>query len=153
MSQRHSLCFVIADGSHARFVYPAGDNALHTAEAVDSANAHKQTHDLVSDRQGRTFESGSLTRHAFTPRHDPHEMEKTRFAHWVGERVKEAADAGSFEAFVLVAPSHVLNEIIDTLDGPTKTRLSGTLAKDLANVPDHELWPHLKEWVRPTHRS
>ena len=29
----------------------------------------------------------------------------------------------------------------------------GSLAKDLVNTPDHELWSHLKEWVRPVHRA
>ena len=37
MSQHHNLCFVIADGGHARFVQPASDNGLHTIRAIDSA--------------------------------------------------------------------------------------------------------------------
>ena len=58
MSPVRKLCFVIADGGHARFVRPAADNALHTFEAVDSTTVHKRDHDLVSDRPGRAFESG-----------------------------------------------------------------------------------------------
>ena len=77
MPHHPKLCFVIADGGHARFVHPAGDNALHTVETVDSTNVHKLTQDLVSDRSGP----------GITPRHDPHELEKTRFAQRVGERV------------------------------------------------------------------
>ena len=142
MPQHQKLCFVIADGGHARFVYPAGDNALHTIDAVDSTNVHKLTQDLVSDRSGP----------GITPRHDPHDMEKTRFAQRVGERVKHDSTADAFDALVLVAPAHVLHEMMEQLDPPAKAKILGTLAKDLTKVPDHELWPHLKEWVRPTHR-
>jgi hypothetical protein len=35
------------------------------------------------------------------------------------------------------------------LDGPTSASLIGSLAKDLTDVPDLELWPHLRSWVRP----
>ena len=153
MPQHHKLCFVIADGGHARFVRPGPDNGLHTFDAVDSTDVHKRDHDLVSDREGRTFESGSATRHAFTPRHDPHEMAKDRFSHLVAKLVNEGSAGNVFNELVVVAPSHVLCELTGALDVPTRAKLLGNLAKDLVKVPDHELWPHLKEWVRPVHRA
>ena len=149
MPQKHRICFVIADGGHARFVRPSADHALHTVEAIDSANLHKQDHDLVSDRPGRSFESGSSARHAYTPRHDPHEMAKERFAHVVAARVNEDFAADQFNELVLVAPPHVMSELTDALDPPVKAVLLGSLAKDLVKTPDHELLPHLKEWARP----
>ena len=153
MPQNRKLCFVIADGGHARFVQPAQDNALRTIEAVDSATLHKRDHDLVSDRAGRSFESSSSARHAYTPRHDAHVQEKIRFAHLVAERITEESAADLFNELVIVAPSTVLSELTGALDAPTRAKLLGTLAKDLVKVPDHELWPHLKEWVRPVHRA
>lgn len=153
MPRHHKLCFIIADGGHARFVHPAGDNALHTIEALDSATLHKASHDLGSDRPGRSGESASPARHAYSPRHDPHEMEKTRFAQLVAERMRQDSAADAFHELVLVAPPHVMSELTEALDPPTRAKLIGTLAKDLTKVPDHELWPHLKEWVRPTHRA
>ena len=153
MPQHHRLCFVITDGGHARFVQPASDNALHTFEAIDSTDVHKRDHDLVADRSGRTFESGTTARHAFSPRHDPHEMAKDRFSHSVARRINEDSAAEVFNEFVLVAPSHVLSELTGALDTTTRAKLRGTLAKDLVKTPDHELWPHLKEWVRPVHRA
>jgi protein required for attachment to host cells len=153
MPQKRKLCFVIADGGHARFVRPATDNALHTFEAVDSATLHKKDHDLVSDRPGRSFESGSTGRHAYTPRTDPHELEKDRFAQAVAAKVNEDVAAGVFDEVVLVAPPHVLSELTDALDLPAKAIVLGSLAKDLVKTPDHELWPHLKEWAKPVHRA
>ncbi len=153
MPPHHNLCFVIADGGHARFIRPAADNAPHTFEEIDSDSVHERAHDLVSDRSGRAFESGSSTRHAYTARVDPHEQEKTRFAHAVGSRIKELSEADTFQELVLVAPSPVLSELVDMLDQPMKAKLVGSLAKDLVKVPDHELSSHLKEWVRPVRRA
>jgi protein required for attachment to host cells len=153
MPQHHTLCFVIADGGHARFVRPASDNALHTFEAVDSVTLHKRDHDLVSDRPGRSFESAAVARHAYTPRTDPHEMAKDQFTREVARMVNANSAADEFHELILVAPSHVLSELTDALDAATKAKLLGSLAKDLVNTPDHELWPHLKEWVRPVTRA
>jgi protein required for attachment to host cells len=153
MVQHRDPCFVIADGGHLRLVKPAEDNALHTVEAVDAATVHKKTHDLVSDRPGRSHESATVTRHAIAPRHDPHELEKIRFAHFIGEKLNEDNAAGLFNELILVAPAPILAEMRDKLDKPTEAKVTGTLAKDLTKVPDHELYPHLKQWVRPTHRA
>lgn len=153
MRPARRLCFVIADGGHARFVRPAVDNALHTFEAVDSATVHKRDHDLVSDRPGRAFESGSGARHAYSPRTDPQQLEKERFTQLVARLVNENCAADMFNELVVVAPSNVLNELTGGLDAATRGKLLGTLAKDLVKTPDHELWTHLKEWVRPVHRA
>jgi protein required for attachment to host cells len=152
MPRHHRVCFVVADGGHARFVRPAEDNALHTVVSVDSTTVHKRDQDLVSDRPGRSFESGSSTRHAYTPRHDPHALAKDRFVHAVAEQLNEESAADGFDELVLVAPPHVLSELTGALDAPCRAKLLGSLAKDLVKTPDHELWPHLKEWARPVRR-
>lgn len=153
MPQHHNLCIVIADGGHARLVRPAAGNALHTFEAVDSASVHKHDRDLVSDRPGRSFESSASARHAYSPRTDPHEMAKDAFARVIARRVNDDSAAGVFNELVVVAPAHVMSELTEALDAPTKAKLRGTLAKDLVKTPDNELWPHLKEWVAPVERA
>jgi protein required for attachment to host cells len=153
MAQRQNLCFAIADGGHARFVWPAANYALHTREAVDSISATKQDSDLVSDRPGRGFESASPARHAYMPKSDPQALEKVRFAQSIGEKLSALSADGAFAELVLVAPSGVLADIGKGLDKATTTKVIGTLAKDLVGVPDHELQPHLAEWVRPATRA
>ena len=153
MVQHHNPCFVVADGGHARFVRPAPDNALHTVETFDSATVHHRSHDLGSDRPGRSFESGSPTRHGYTPRQDPHEAEQVRFARLVGEKICQSSAEGAFNELILVAPPDILSEVKGALDKATEAKLVGTLAKDLVKVPDHELWPHLQEWARPVRRA
>ena len=87
------------------------------------------------------------------PRSDPHDRAKIKFADLVAEQICAASKADEFHELVLVAPAHVLAELQDKLDSTTRAKLTGTLAKDLVHVPNHDLWPHLKEWVRPTHRA
>ena len=153
MPMHRKLCFVVADGGHARFLRPAPDFALHTFESMDSSTVHKKDHDLVSDRQGRSFESASPGRSGYTPRHDPHEMAKDHFTHSVARRLNEASAADEFHELVIAAPQHVLSELTDALDTTTQAKLIGSLPKDLVKTPDHALYPHLKEWVRPVHRA
>jgi protein required for attachment to host cells len=153
MPKHRKLCFVVADGGHARFLRPAPDFALHTFEALDSSTVHKKDHDLVSDREGRSFESAGTGRSAYSPRHDPHEMAKEHFAHTVAKRLNEKSAAGTFNELVIVAPTHVLTELTEALDTTTSAKLIGSLAKDLVKTSDHDLSPHLKEWVRPVHRA
>ncbi len=45
-----------------------------------------------------------------------------------------------------------MNAIRKELNNVTDATVIGTLEKDLFKTPDHELWPHLREWVRPVHR-
>jgi protein required for attachment to host cells len=153
MSRHNELCFVIADGGHVRFVRPAADYDLRTVEAIDSTSVHRKTHELVSDRPGRAFESAAFARHAYSPRIDPHLKEKQRFAHLVAERINADAASGRFNELVVVAPTDILDEVTDDLASAARAALRGTLAKDLVKVPDHLLWPHLREWVRPVHRA
>lgn len=153
MKKYHGLLIVIADGEHVRFVHPAADNALHTVSAIDSGQGHRRSSDIGSDRPGASYHSASTAHHAYAPRHDLHRVEKERFAQFVGERVNAAAAAGGFESLVIVAPAHALNAIRAELGQAAAERIVGTLHKDLVNVPDDELQPHLAEWVPKVHRA
>ena len=152
MASPLTLWIAIADGEHARFVKPDGDNALRTLNALDSASAHLRSRDLGSDRPGRSFESSGSAHHAVGERHDPHRLEKDKFAHLVAEQLNAAAANGDFDQLLLVAPPRALHELREALDDTTVKLLIGTLEKDLVKTPDHELWPHLRQWVSPTHR-
>jgi len=153
MQKHPNLLIVVADGEHARFVRAAPDHALNTESAVDSASAHKRSSELGSDRPGAAFHSDSTAHHGVAPRQDPQALEKRKFAHLVAAMVNAEAAAGSFETLLLVAPAHALAELRETLSADAAGRVVGTLAKDLMKTPDHELQPHLKEWVFPVARA
>lgn len=153
MSSAPILCFVIADGEHARFVVADEGNVLRSLRTFDSAMAHRAAHDIGSDRPGRAFESARPGSHGVAPRHDPHQLEKLRFADFVAGEIRTAAAEGAFDRFVLVAPAYCMNEIEAALDANSLGRLAGRLAKDLVKVPDHLLAPHLNGWTAASRRS
>lgn len=132
MPRGRDLLIVIADGEHVRFVRPAADNALHS-----EASMH----------------TGSSAHHALAPRHDPHELEKERFADSIAQQLNVRAAGDGFDGLVVVAPPHVLRAIRSGLDTRTDAKVIGVLAKNLVKTPDSELWPHVQEWVRPVRRS
>ena len=147
------LRIVIANGEHVQFAQPDVDNVLRTIGSLDSASAHLRSRDIGSDRPGRSFESGTVARHAVAPRHDLHEMEKKKFVHLIGEQINAASGRDEFDELLLVAPPRALSELRAALDAATQVKLIGTLEKDLVKTPDHELSPHVREWVSPARRS
>ena len=152
MVKHLKLWIVIADGEHARVVAPREDGALETQDRIDSKSAHLRSSDLGADRPGRVHESASTTRHGAEPRTDPHDAAKEGFARDLGAWLLQSSRQGAFDELLLVAPSHVLGRLRESLDEPASNKLRGVLAKDLTKVPDHELQPHLGEWVPPARR-
>ncbi len=153
MPTRTRVLIAVADGEHVRFLRPAEDNALHTVTSLDSDAAHLRSSDLRSDHPGASMHSDSSAHHALAPRHDPHQQEKMLFGQEVARQLNAASGRGDFDELVIVAPSHTLEAIRGALDTATAAKVVGTLHKDLSKTPDHEIWPHVKEWVRPVHRS
>jgi protein required for attachment to host cells len=146
------LLIVIMDGEHARLVRQGIDFALHTVWSRDSEFAHQKSAALGRDAPGASFHSGSSAHHGVAPRHDPHDLSRQRFAMQIGEEVNAMAARDEYTELVLVAPSDTLNVLRQALDRAAVAKLVGSVARDLVKVPDHELQPHLREWIRPVHR-
>ena len=147
MTGNSGLCFLIADGEHARFVAADADNVLRTMRSFDSASADLATHEPEFDSPERDFECAWPGSQGVAPRDCPHQMEKLRFADFVADEAGIAAGEGAFDRLVLVALAGCLNQIEDALDAHTASMVAGRLAKDLVKTPDHELFPHLHEWI------
>jgi len=150
MSGRLTLLIAIADGEHARFVQPDANNEPRTIGSIDSAAAHLRSRDIGTDRPGRQSESATIGHHAVGQRHDLHAMEKERFARLIADQIRDRIR--QFDELLLIAPPRVLQEIREALSSACSAKLIGTLEKDLVKTPDHELWPHLREWVSAPQR-
>ncbi len=152
MARPLTLCIAIVDGEHARFVQPDANNVLRTVQSVDSASAHLRSRDIGSDRPGRAFESAGSAHHAVGQRHDLHRMEEAKFVRMIAEQLNAKVAVGEFDELLLVAPSRAMHELQGSLDAAAKAKLVGTLEKDLVKTPDHELWPHVRQWISPERR-
>lgn len=139
---------LIADSGRARVLENLGP-AKGAAEVAGMKFAADlpATHDIVSDRQGRSFESTSATRHPMEPKTDPRERLKHDFLAKVATEIDARLGQASFERLVVVAPPHALGILRDLFSDRVRATLTGEVAKDLTKTPDHELAAHLKETV------
>ncbi len=145
MRHPDQLLIVLADGEHARLVRPGAVAGFVTVAEMTSRTAGARTQDLVSDRQGRAFESGNPTRHAIAPHHDPKRTAAEAFARAVADRIATEP----FETLLLGAPAHTLAPLQAALDPAAQARLAGVLRKDLLKTPDDALAPHLHPLLGP----
>lgn len=139
--------YAVADGGRARIVQKRarqGDRqeAFDTLHELVSADLHRATHELGTERPGRTHESATSGRHAVQPRQDLHRAEKQNFVHEVAALLNEASQRDEFDALVLVAPAHALSDLRQALDEPTQRKITAQLQKDLTKVPNADLAEH-----------
>jgi protein required for attachment to host cells len=140
----HRRWFVVADGGTARFLATSKDRTkLEVLREVAAPGVHLKTHDIVSDRPGRSFESASPTRHGIAAKNDPHEMAKERFIAEVAELLCQENEAGRFDELVLIVTRAQAATLQEALDPATRARVRETLTKDLTKEPVHALYDRL----------
>lgn len=137
---------VIADAGRARIVAATGpDRGLSDVTAFDSADLHKASRDLGTDRPGRTGDRFGPGRHAMEPAHTPKEVAAAGFEQTLADHLTEAAKQKAFDRLVLVAAPKALGALRAMLDG--RVDIEANLNKDLTHVATHDLGPHLREIV------
>lgn len=137
---------VVADGGSARFLAISPDHtSLMVRQTITSGDIHLKTHDLMTDKLGRSFESASPTRHGIAPRHDPHEMAKEHFVQALAERLNQDRQAGLFDELIIaVAPSQAAT-LRHALDAATSACVVEVLVKDLTKTTASDIWDRLIE--------
>lgn len=146
MVKRRVTWFVLADGSRARFLARRAEGAGYEIVGdYDSPEAHLATHEIMSDRPGRTQESAYSGRHAVEPRQDAHRARKVSFVHAVAGHLNAANERGAFDALVIYAAPRALAELRASLDEPTRQKIKAEFPKDLTKVPVVELPEHFAE--------
>lgn len=137
---------VVADGAKARILERAGARgplSLVSGQVFAEAEARRPTRETGSDRPGRVYESADSARHAMAPRVDWRRFAKEQFARGIAGILEEAALDKKYEALVLVAPPRVLGDLRSALGRHTAALVTREIARDLTNLPDHDLPAHL----------
>ena len=135
---------VIADGARAQIFAQKGRMA--DLEPVLSRNCHagrQRSQELVSDRPGRTFDSGGQGRHAKEPPTDPHRHAKALLAHEIADLLDRERKRHAYESLVLVAPAQALGDLHRHLDTATRKLVKVEIVKDLTHLSLTELQEHL----------
>jgi protein required for attachment to host cells len=140
---------LIADSGRARVLENLGPGKGTTpVDGLASEASLPATHEIVSDRQGRSFESSNATRHPMEPRTDPREQLKVSYLGMLVDQLEHRLQAGAFDRLVVVAPPHALGVLRGQFSDRLKAAIRGELAKDLTKTPDHDLPSHLEDFVR-----
>jgi protein required for attachment to host cells len=139
---------LIADAAHARVLEASGPGKpLVPVPDFEMRADLPRSHDLGTDRPGRTHESVGTTRHAVEPRSDPHRQLKHDFAVRVAERLDAAAAAKSFDRLVVAAPPAMLGDLRQAMHKQTHQLIAAEVPKDLVKVADRDLRPHFADVI------
>src|SRR5262249_36906025 len=103
------------------------------------------THDLVSDRPGRVFESHGHARHAKAPRSDPHRELKRSLAHKIADALQTSLAEQRHDKLGLAAPPTALGDLREALADGVRACVTAELAKDLVKLSTSELQGHLAD--------
>ena len=139
---------LIADGAHARVLETEGKGRpLSEVEGMRRSTDLAPSHELGTDRPGRTHESVGATRHAMEPTSDPHRERKRRFAGELADTLHKQLNEGRYDRLVVVAPPVTLGDLRAALPAQVAKVVAGEVAKDLTKIPDREIASHLGEVV------
>lgn len=136
---------LIADGGHAKVLetHGAGSGLEAQADMVFSADLPR-SHELLTDRAGRSYESHGHARHAKGDSVDPHRELKRAFAKMLGKVLGTKLAEDRFDRLVLVAPPPALGDLREALPKKVRAKVAGEVAQDLVKTPKSRIWPHLE---------
>ena len=104
---------LIADGSRARIVEIVGPgHELRAVEDMTFHGDHASTHEIMSDRTGRTYSSVGPGRSAIEAHSDPHRELKRKFAQQLADVLAHSLEKRSFARLIIVAPPRCLQPLV-----------------------------------------
>ena len=136
---------LIADGARARILENDGPgHGLTEVKGHEFEADHSATHELVSDRQGRSFSSHGPGRSAIETHSDPHRELKTSFARHLAEVLRHGLGQHAYDRLIIVATPVTLGNLRSFLSEDVRTTIIGEVAQDLTKHPNGEVASHLK---------
>lgn len=116
---------------------------LKHLETIAHPEGRLQNKALGSDKPGRSFDSHGPGRHALGKEHGPAETVAQAFAHALAARLDAGRTKNTYGKLVLVAEPRFLGMLRAALSPQTAALVSATVEKDLGQVSDRDLPPHL----------
>jgi protein required for attachment to host cells len=127
----------VADGRRRAIV-------LEEIARLDNPKARQPARELVTDRTGRVFDSGSRTgtgprsraRHGAQSDYDPHDVEVERFAKQLARRLDAERRRIGIEELIVIAGPRFLGELRQQLQAPTRKIVTREVDRDLVHADD-----------------
>ena len=137
---------LVAGEESARFFMNEGAGKGLSALCDLSISQFADANVDYSDRPGRqTGGPGNMARHGFDPHDTVDEQERARFAKRVAEALDQEWAQAKPDRLVVAAPAKMLGLLRDLIKGAPAAALHADMAKDLVNVPVHDLPGHFAE--------
>lgn len=137
---------VVADGTRARLFNRHKNRKLEEFDTLLSPEHRLHEGDLVTDRDGRAFDSGGAGRHAVGNKNTTKDHEMTIFAKRLASRLEEGRNAGEIERLVLVAPPKFLGQLRAQMSPSASDLVALTIDKELTTLSADKLQSHLPEF-------
>ncbi len=141
---------LVADSARAR-IFKTDSRLGPLLEVGNLVHGEGRLHrqDLVSDRDGRAFDTKGDGRHGMEAKTDPKKQEQISFIAEISQHLKAEHQAEQFHRLFLVAPPAMLGHLRDQLDASLKGSLVGSLDKNLVKLKPDDIRSHLPEklWV------
>jgi protein required for attachment to host cells len=137
---------LIADGARARILCNDGPGkGLNAVPGGVFHGDHAATHEIMSDRAGRTFSSTRPARAAIEAHSDPHRELKRNFAHRLADALAQGWRNRAYDRLIIVAAPSALGELRSALSPEVRAKVIAEVAKDLTKTPDAAVARHLKD--------
>jgi protein required for attachment to host cells len=137
---------LIADGARARILENDGPGkGLHEVAGMVFQGDHSSTHEIMSDREGRSHTSVGPGRSAIEAHSDPHRELKKKFAHQLADTLAHGLQQKAYDRLVIVAAPSALGDLRAALSDQVRAKVTGEIAKDLTKTPDREVAGHLQD--------
>ena len=137
---------LIADGARARMLGHDGPgHGLYEIEGMEFNGDHSATHDIVTDRQGRSFSSHGHGRSAYEAHSDPHRQLKVKFADELADTLAKKLADKSYDRLIMVASPVTLGDLRAALSDHVRAVVVGEIAQDLTKLPNDKIAAHLKD--------
>jgi len=137
---------VVADGTRARLFNRHKNRKLEEFDVLLSPEHRLHEGDLVSDRDGRSFDSNGAGRHAMGNKNSAKDHEMANFAKRLASRLEQGRTAGLVGRLVLVAPPRFLGQLRANLSASATEMVALSIDKELTLLSADKLQHHLPEY-------
>ncbi|MCK6454243.1 MAG: host attachment protein [Alphaproteobacteria bacterium] len=147
---RPTMWILVADAARAR-VFRLERPGSRLAPALDRELVadNVPSHELASDRPGRSFDSAGQGRHAMEPPTDPKRYEKQRFARQVVELLDAQRRHNAFARLAVVAAPQMLGDLRAAMADELRKIVELEIAKDFSKLSSDQIEQHLQELTEP----
>ena len=135
---------VVADGTQAKvFAHKGAGTGLSPVPDLMFEDEVKKAGDIMADRPGRSFSSGSDSRSAMEYSTDPVEVREERFVREVTEALERGHQQSAFNRLVIAAAPAALGTFRKLMSDQLKDSVVAELPKNLTKLPTPEIESHL----------